>query len=204
MNNSILFSPLELPNGTTLPNRLCKAAMEENLSDYGQIPGKQIHELYNRWARGGAGLVLTGNVMISPDALSGPGAVVLDKNTPLASFKEWARTGTPTGGQLWMQINHPGRQLHAAMDEQAVAPSAIKVDIGKHSKVMAVPRELTEIEILQLKDQFVDTACQAEKAGFSGVQLHAAHGYLISQFLSPLSNKRRDQWGGSIENRARF
>lgn len=204
MKNYALYTPLKLPNGSKLPNRICKAAMEENLSEPGQIPGQQLINLYQYWARGGAGLLLTGNVMISPDALSGPGAVVLEEGSDLTAFKAWAKAGTPQGGQFWMQINHPGRQLHAAMGEQALAPSAIAVDIGKHSKVMAQPRALTQEEILEIKHRFVMTATLAEKSGFTGVQLHAAHGYLISQFLSPLTNKRTDKWGGSIENRSRF
>ncbi len=204
MNDSVLHSPLKLPNGSSLPNRICKAAMEENLSEQGQVPGQQLINLYQNWANGGSGLLLTGNVMISPNALSGPGAVVLEAGSDLTPFKAWAKAGTPKGGQFWMQINHPGRQLHAAMGEQALAPSAIAVDIGKHSKVMAQPRALDNEEILELKQRFVMTAVLAEKSGFTGVQLHAAHGYLISQFLSPLTNKRTDQWGGSIENRSRF
>lgn len=204
MNNTSLFTPLELPNGTTIPNRICKAAMEENIAEPGQIPGKSLNQLYGNWSAGGAGLVLSGNVMISPDALSGAGAVVLEEGSDLRPFCAWARAGMPDDGQFWMQINHPGRQLHAALGEQAVAPSAIAVDIGRHSKMMAQPRELTHEEILELKQRFVTTSLLAEKAGFSGVQLHAAHGYLINQFLSPLTNKRSDQWGGSIENRSRL
>lgn len=204
MNPSALFEPLTLPNGAVLPNRLCKAAMEENLSAPGQVPGQDLFRLYKAWAEGGVGLVLTGNVMISPAAMTGPGGVVLQAGTDLAPFREWARIAKPPGGHLWMQINHPGRQTMEALGEQAVAPSAIRVDIGEHSKLMAEPKALDEAEIRELIKRYADTAQQAEAAGFTGVQIHAAHGYLISQFLSPLVNKRTDQWGGSLENRARF
>ncbi|MBI1398843.1 NADH:flavin oxidoreductase/NADH oxidase family protein [Hyphomonas sp.] len=204
MNTSALFEPLTLPNGAVLPNRLCKAAMEENLSAPGQVPGQDLFRLYKAWAEGGVGLVLTGNVMISPAAMTGPGGVVLQAGTDLAPFGEWARIAKPPGGHLWMQINHPGRQTMEALGEQAVAPSAIRVDIGEHSKLMAEPKALDEAEIRELIKRYADTAQQAEAAGFTGVQIHAAHGYLISQFLSPLVNKRTDQWGGSLENRARF
>lgn len=204
MDDSVLFSRLSLPNGSSLPNRLCKAAMEENLSTLEHHPGKKLFTLYKRWARGGVGLMLSGNVMISPDALSGPGAVVLDAGTDLEPFKKWARAGTPAGGQFWMQISHPGRQVQVAMGEQAVAPSPIAVDIGRYSKAMAQPRALEIDEINDIIRRFVTTASLAEQAGFSGVQLHAAHGYLFSQFLSPLTNKRTDEWGGPLENRARF
>jgi 2,4-dienoyl-CoA reductase-like NADH-dependent reductase (Old Yellow Enzyme family) len=204
MTQSALFEPLALPNGAVLPNRLCKAAMEENLSAPGQVPGQDLFRLYKAWAEGGVGLVLTGNVMVSPAAMTGPGGVVLQAGTDLAPFREWARVAKPPGGHLWMQINHPGRQTMEALGEQAVAPSAIRVDIGEHSKLMAEPKALDEAEIRELIKRYADTAAQAEAAGFTGVQIHAAHGYLISQFLSPLVNKRTDAWGGSLENRARF
>ena len=204
MTESALFTPLTLPNGAVLPNRLCKAAMEENLAAPGQVPGADLFQLYRSWAAGGVGLVLTGNVMVTPAAMTGPGGVVLEAGTDLAPFREWVRNARPAGGHLWMQINHPGRQTMDALGEQAVAPSAIRVDLGEHSKLMAPPKALDEAEIRVLINCFADTAAQAEAAGFTGVQVHAAHGYLISQFLSPLVNKRSDNWGGSLENRARF
>lgn len=204
MTSPNLFSPLQLPNGTELPNRLCKAAMEENLAEPGQVPGDHLTTLYQRWADGGVGLILTGNVMIDPGAVTGPGGVVLERGSDLAPFRKWADAGRSGGGQIWMQINHPGRQLYAALGEQAVAASPIGVDLGKYSKMMAVPRALEDGEILEIIDRFATTAALAEQAGFTGVQVHAAHGYLINQFLSPLTNKRSDRWGGTPENRARF
>lgn len=204
MSASPLFTPLKLPNGVVLPNRLCKAAMEENLSAPGQVPGAKLFKLYEGWAKGGVGLVLTGNVMISPAAMTGPGGVVLEAGSDLTPFREWARIGRPKDGQIWMQINHPGRQTFAALGEQAVAPSPVPVDLGEHSKLLAQPRALEDAEIRVLIERYATTASLAEQAGFNGVQIHAAHGYLISQFLSPLVNKRTDQWGGSRENRARF
>jgi len=204
MSSSPIFAPLTVPNGAVLPNRLCKAALEENLSAPGQVPGKDLFRLYQAWAKGGVGLVLTGNVMVSPAAMTGPGGVVLQAGSDLAPFREWAKVGKPAGGHLFMQINHPGRQTFAAMGEQAVAPSPVPVDLGQHSKLLAQPRALEESEIREIIARFATTAALAEEAGFTGVQVHAAHGYLISQFLSPLVNKRTDQWGGSRENRARF
>ena len=201
---SPLFQPLELPNGVVIPNRLCKAAMEENLCDEGQIPGDRLFELYRRWAEGGVGLTLTGNVMVAPDAMTGPGGVVLQAETDLAPFSQWAKAGTPPGGQLWMQINHPGRQVYEAMGETALSPSDVALDMGNLSKLFAQPRAMTEAEIETLIERFATTSQKAESAGFTGVQVHAAHGYLISQFLSPLSNRRTDQWGGDITNRSRI
>ena len=204
MSDSLLFTSLKLPNGAVLPNRICKAAMEENLSAPGQVPGPELLRLYQGWAKGGAGLVLTGNVMVSPSAMTGPGGVLLQAGGDLTPFRAWAKAGTPPGGHLFMQINHPGRQMFAAMGEQAVAPSAVPVDLGQHSKLLAQPRALEDGEIREIIARFATTAGLAQEAGFTGVQVHAAHGYLISQFLSPLVNKRTDQWGGSRKNRARF
>ncbi|MNK52861.1 NADH oxidase [compost metagenome] len=204
MNSSPLFLPLTLPNGSVLPNRLAKAAMEENMADAGQLPGAALHDLYRVWAQGGAGLILTGNVMIDGRALTGPGGVVLEAGTPLERFTEWAAAARSGGAQVWMQINHPGRQVQISMGGTAWAPSSVALDLGKHSKLFVQPRAMSEAEIAETVDRFAATAQAAERAGFTGVQVHAAHGYLLSQFLSPLTNQRTDAWGGSLENRARF
>lgn len=204
MTISPLFEPLVLPNGSRLKNRLAKAAMEESLAAYGQVPDTKLFTLYQKWAEGGAGLLITGNVMISPDAMSGPASVVLQAGTDLASFEKWAKAGRAGGGQFWMQINHPGRQTYAVLGEEAVSASDVAVDIPGLSKNFRQPRALLDSEIKDLITRFATTAGLAEKAGFSGVQIHAAHGYLINQFLSPLTNRRDDEWGGSLANRARF
>jgi 2,4-dienoyl-CoA reductase-like NADH-dependent reductase (Old Yellow Enzyme family) len=199
-----LFAPLTLPNGAVVPNRIAKAAMEENMADRGQIPGESLRRLYESWAEGGVGLILSGNVMIDPTALTGPGGVVLDERQPIEPFKAWARAAKRGGNQAWLQINHPGRQVFAAMGQEAVAPSAIGLDMGAYSHLFPVPRALDAAGIAVIVARFVTTAGLAEAAGFSGVQIHAAHGYLISQFLSPLTNRRTDAWGGELHNRARL
>lgn len=204
MSASTLFSPLTLPNGVVIKNRLCKAAMEENMAEYGQLPGQQLYTLYGQWSEGGVGLMLTGNVMVAPNALTGPGGVVLDNEDHLGRFEKWAQIGTANNTQFWMQISHPGRQLYANMGEQALSPSDVALEMGSFSKMFAAPRALTEAEIQEIIERFAKTAQLAEKAGFGGVQIHSAHGYLISQFLSPLVNQREDQWGGELANRARF
>jgi 2,4-dienoyl-CoA reductase-like NADH-dependent reductase (Old Yellow Enzyme family) len=108
------------------------------------------------------------------------------------------------GAQAWMQINHPGRQVMANMGGQAWAPSAIALDMGRHSKLFAQPVAMTPADIAGVVARFAATAHAAERAGFTGVQIHAAHGYLISQFLSPLANRRTDAWGGTLAGRARL
>jgi 2,4-dienoyl-CoA reductase-like NADH-dependent reductase (Old Yellow Enzyme family) len=199
-----LFAPLTLPNRAVISNRIAKAAMEENMADSSQLPGESLRRLYTNWADGGAGLILSGNVMIDPTALTGPGGVVLDAHQPIEPFKAWARAARRDGSQMWLQISHPGRQVFAAMGQEAVAPSAIGVDLGAYSHLFPVPRALDEAGIATIVTRFATTARLAEAAGFSGVQIHAAHGYLISQFLSPLTNRRTDAWGGELHNRARL
>lgn len=200
----MMFTPLTLPNGSILPNRLAKAAMEENMADVGQVPGPALHRLYQLWAQGGVGLIITGNVMIDGRAMTGPGGVVLEVNTPLAPFKAWARAARQNGAQVWMQISHPGRQVMANMEGEVWAPSAVPVEMGKYSKLFTQPTAMSQEQIDEVIERFAATAYAAEKAGFTGVEIHAAHGYLLSQFLSPLTNKRNDQWGGSLANRARL
>ncbi len=198
------FQPLQLPNGAAIPNRIGKASMEENLADATQGPSAELLRLYQAWADGGTGLLLSGNVMVDRRAMTGPGGVVLEDDSQLEKFREWARIGRAKGAQFWLQINHPGRQMQANLGQQTVAPSAVALDMGGLSKLFPVPKELNDAEIGKMIQRFARTAELAEQAGFSGVQIHAAHGYLLSQFLSPLSNKRTDSWGGSLENRARL
>ncbi|MDQ4115309.1 MAG: NADH:flavin oxidoreductase/NADH oxidase family protein [Actinomycetota bacterium] len=201
---SSVFEQFTLPNGSVLPNRLAKAAMEENMAAAGQLPDASLVRLYRRWSQGGVGLIITGNVMVHAEALTGPGGVVLDAESPLAPFQEWATAAKSGGSQVWMQINHPGRQVRADMPGVAWGPSAVRVDVGKNTKRFAQPVEMTATQIEETVARFAETARRAEKAGFDGVEIHAAHGYLLSQFLSPLANQRTDRWGGDLANRARL
>jgi 2,4-dienoyl-CoA reductase-like NADH-dependent reductase (Old Yellow Enzyme family) len=199
-----LFSPLVLRSGTTLRNRIAKAAMEEGMAGSAQLPDERLISLYRRWGDGGAGLLITGNVMVHAEALTGPGGVVLDDRAQLEPFTRWAQAGKAGGGALWMQLSHPGRQVQARMPGVAWAPSAVAVELGRQSKRFGRPTAMTEEQIHETTKRFATAAALAERAGFDGVEVHAAHGYLLSQFLSPLVNKRRDRWGGPLENRARF
>ncbi|MEU7373652.1 NADH:flavin oxidoreductase/NADH oxidase family protein [Streptomyces albidoflavus] len=199
-----LFSPLHLRSGQVLKNRTAKAAMEENMAGAGQLPDKQLFALYRRWAAGGTGLLITGNVMVHAEALTGPAGVVLDEHAPLKPFTEWAEAGKSGGGALWMQINHPGRQVASGMPGVVWGPSDVGVSLGKHSSRFGRPTAMTARQIEETVARYAVTARRAEEAGFDGVEVHAAHGYLLSQFLSPLVNTRTDRWGGSLENRARM
>ena len=199
---NLLGTKLEQPNFTT-KNRFYKASMSETLGDSHNSPTVSIVNLYRRWSRGGAGLLMTGNVMIDRNALGEPGNIVIEDERDLPMLKRWAQAGTQVNTELWMQINHPGKQSPKSLSEQPVAPSAIPLSGGIEG-AFNPPRALTEEEILDLIKRFGNTARIAKKAGFTGVQIHAAHGYLINQFLSPHHNQREDQWGGNAENRMRF
>lgn len=178
--------------------------MEENMADLHQAPSKALKQLYKTWADGEPGLLLTGNVMIDRRAMTGPGGVALENEQHLASFREWADVARAKGVHFWVQLSHPGRQTMANLGQQALAPSAIALDVGSFSKMFATPKAMTEDDIQDVIKRFATSARLAEQAGFTGVQIHGAHGYLLSQFLSPLSNHRTDRWGGSLENRARL
>lgn len=196
--------PLPLASGSVLPNRLGKAAMEENLADVGQLPGPRLLELYRAWATGGAGLLITGNVMVDARAMTGPAGVVLDSASDIAPFRRWAQVAKGSGGRVWMQINHPGRLVYADLPGVRWSPSDVPVALGKHSHRFGRPTPMTAEDIRSVIRMHADTAKRAEEAGFDGVEVHAAHGYLLSQFLSPLVNRRSDEWGGHLENRARL
>jgi 2,4-dienoyl-CoA reductase-like NADH-dependent reductase (Old Yellow Enzyme family) len=142
--------------------------------------------------------------MVHKQALTGPRGVVLDKDAPLDPFAQWAAAGKAGGAAMSLQISHPGRQVRANMPGVAWAPSAVGLDLGKHSKRFRTPSAMTAEQIEDTVDRFVAAAVRAEDAGFDGVEIHGAHGYLVSQFLSPLANRRTDGWGGSLENRARL
>ena len=199
-----LFTPLTLPNHTLVPNRIAKAAMEENMCDADHAPSDALLRLYQAWAQGGAGLILTGNVMVDRRAMTGPGGVVLEDARHMDRFKQWAQVARSGGAQVWMQISHPGRQMMAALGQETWSASAVPLDMGNLSNKFSVPKAMTEADIAEIQQRFVRTAQLAEQAGFNGVQIHGAHGYLLSQFLSPITNQRQDAWGGSIENRARL
>ncbi len=200
---NLLRSPLTLPCGATLPNRLVKAAMSEALGtrDNRITPG--LVQVYRRWAAGGIGMNITGNVMIDHRARAEPGNVVVEDDRDMAMLREWAKAGQINGSKIWVQLNHPGKQCPKGMNKETVSPSAIP--FRKDLQMMfGTPRALTEAEILDLIQRWGKAAKVFKDAGFDGVQIHGAHGYLISQFLSPHHNQRTDQWGGSAENRRRF
>lgn len=199
----VLSQPFTLPNGSVIKNRLGKSAMSEALGTTDNRMTSGLPRLYGRWAEGGMGLLITGNVMIDRRALGEPNNVAVEDERDMELLKAWAAAGTRNSTQLWMQINHPGKQSPRGLNAETVAPSAIPFN-KELSRFFATPRALTESEIEDIIQRFGRTAAIAKKAGFTGVQIHGAHGYLVSQFLSGHHNQRQDRWGGNAENRRRF
>ncbi len=188
---------------TTFKNRIIKGAMSEALANTAGQPNHLHFGLYEAWAKGGLGCAITGNVMVDFRAKNEPGVVVAETERDLAQLTQWAELGKKHGMVQLVQLSHPGRQCPKGLNKETVAPSAVPFS-PMLATTFGTPRELREDEILDIIQRFASAAHICEKAGFEGVQLHGAHGYLISQFLSPLTNKRQDQWGGSNENRMRF
>lgn len=201
---ALLSESLTLDCGVVLKNRLAKSAMSENMASAQHISNELFERAYETWAKGGTGLLITGNVMVDSRHLGEPNNVVIEKgHEGLDQLKAWAKAGTSDGTHLWIQLNHPGKQSPKFINKEPVAPSAIPFRSAL-SKVFYTPRALLESEIEEIIARFAYAAKVARDAGFTGVQIHGAHGYLVSQFLSPLHNQRMDQWGGSLENRMRF
>jgi 2,4-dienoyl-CoA reductase-like NADH-dependent reductase (Old Yellow Enzyme family) len=199
----LLNSSFRLPCGAVLPNRLCKAAMTEGLSPDG-APNIQHERLYRAWAASGVGLSLTGNVQVDRHHLERSGNVILDAEPDAATrdaFVHWASVAKEGGAAVWMQISHAGRQTPALINPHPYGPSAVALEIPGR---FGAPREMPREEIPRVVEGFARAARLARDCGFDGVQIHAAHGYLLSAFLNPKANHRTDKWGGSLENRARL
>lgn len=201
----MIDTPLSLPCGTVLSNRLAKAAMTEGLADPAGRPTAELERLYGIWGRGGCGLLLSGNVLIDGDHLERPGNVIVDRapdGATIDAMRRWTAAAKASGAQFWAQISHAGRQTSKVVNPHPKSPSGVK--LGLPGGQFGDPVPLTEAEIDDLVRRFAQASLACQEGGFDGMQVHAAHGYLISQFLSPRVNQRTDQWGGSLENRARF
>lgn len=201
LHMTTLASPLTLPCGVVLPNRLLKSAMTEGLATATGNATTRHNTLYRRWAEGGTGTLITGNVMIDHRYLERPGNVIIDNNGGETELAAWAEAATSADNQAWVQISHPGRQCTRFVTSEPVSASEEQLEL---MGIFGQPRALTAKEIPAIIEAYARAAGAVQTAGFTGVQIHGAHGYLISQFLSPRTNKRKDEWGGSLENRARL
>jgi 2,4-dienoyl-CoA reductase-like NADH-dependent reductase (Old Yellow Enzyme family) len=194
--------PLALRSGAVLPNRLAKAAMSEVLGDLDGAPTEKLVTLYERWGKSGAGLLISGHVIVDATARAEAGNVVIEDDRHLPMLRRWAEAAQAHGTKMWLQLNHAGRQSPRRLSRRPLAPSAVAMK--GFAGAFAKPRAMTEPEIEAIIERFARAATVAKAAGFHGVQIHAAHGYLISQFLSPRTNLRDDAWGGDPMRRARF
>jgi len=191
-----LFDPITLPNGVVLKNRLVKSAMSDTLGDGYGNPTPEQGKLYETWDRGGVAASVVGEVQGDPRTIEHPGNLVLDMGADLEAFRALAHRGQATGAALWLQLGHAGA-LAPDWVGMPKAPSSLNIkDIRCDALSLA--------EIAALPDRFARTARLACDLGFGGVQVHAAHGFLLSQFLSPLFNRRQDAYGGSATNRMRL
>lgn len=200
-----LASPLPLPCGIILPNRIAKAAMTEGLADARNRATPGHATLYRRWAEGGLGLSITGNVQVCRRHLERAGNIALDGPPDalgLIHLRQMARAARAGGTVAIAQLSHAGRQTPAILNPAPFAPSA--VPLAMPGRQFGVPVEMPAGEVERLPRRFAEAAREAVAAGFDGVQVHAAHGYLLSSFLSPIANRRTDRWGGSLANRARL
>ena len=201
----ILKSKLILPCGKTLKNRICKSALTERIAEGSNLVNQKHLNLYEKWAEGNVGTVLTGNVQVDKRYLESAGNVAIEKSNykdQLELLKKWTEVGTKNNTNLWMQISHAGRQTPGDLNMRPVAPSDVGLKIP--GRKYGTPKPLTNEEIEDVIERFIFTAKVAHDTGFTGIQIHSAHGYLMSEFLSPDINKRDDEWGGSLENRSRI
>ncbi|MBV1885641.1 MAG: NADH:flavin oxidoreductase/NADH oxidase family protein [Parvibaculaceae bacterium] len=200
-----ISNELKLPCGAVLKNRLAKGAMTEGLGDPDNKATKSHETLYTRWATGGTGMLLTGNIQVDRRYMERPGNVAIESpQSPeaLSALRAFAEAGKKDGTHIWAQLSHAGRQTPALVNENPAGPSEIPLIMpgGQFGK----PRKLSGEDILDVIQRFAFAAKTCKEVGFTGVQVHGAHGYLISEFLSPDVNNRTDEWGGSLENRARL
>ncbi len=197
----MLTTPFTLPCGATLQNRLAKAALTERLCRADHLPNDDHERLYEAWAETGAGLMISGNIMIDRRHLESGGNIIADSEKVLPQMIRMTNAGKKSGHHFWAQINHSGRQTTVLVNRRPLAPSEVRL---KKMGLFGRPKAMSEEDIEQVIRQFVRTAVLCKEGGFTGIQIHSAHGYLLSEFLSPRTNTRTDQWGGPLENRARL
>jgi 2,4-dienoyl-CoA reductase-like NADH-dependent reductase (Old Yellow Enzyme family) len=199
-----LTDPLKLPCGAVISNRVAKPAITEGLADPRGWPTVELERLYSSWADSGFGLMVTGNIVVDGDHLERAGNVIIESQPSaahMAALRSWTKAARKNGAHVWAQLSHSGRQTQKVINPTPLAPSA--VEIGLPGGQFGKPKAMTSDEIVQVVHRFALAARVCKEAGFTGVQIHAAHGYLISSFLSPKTNLRTDQCGGSLDNRAR-
>ncbi len=187
-------------NGMTLRNRMVRSATWEGMCGEDGRPTERLINCYKDLAKGGIGLIITGYAFVRLDGKNNPGQMGIHTDDFVDDYKKMTNAVHEAGGKIAVQMVHGGGQSNSEVaGRQPFAPSAVKVD-----QFPDMPAELTRDEIRKIIAAFGESAGRAKSWGFDAVQLHSAHGFLINEFLSPLTNRRTDEYGGSIENRSRF
>jgi 2,4-dienoyl-CoA reductase-like NADH-dependent reductase (Old Yellow Enzyme family) len=185
--------------GLNLKNRLVRSATHEAMADENGFPTDNLFKLYERLAKGGVGLIITGYTYVSRDGKT-DNMLGIDTDEHISKYRELVDHVHKNGAKIAMQINHCGRQTTKDMTgTQTLAPSAVK-----DNSFLDIPREMKEQDIENAIEAFAMASKRVKDGNFDAVQLHGAHGFLINQFLCPHTNRRKDKWGGIIENRMRF
>ncbi len=216
--NLDIAKPITLPCGLTLPNRLVKAAMAESWCDQDKMPHTDLIKAYGLWAEGEWGMIITGNIHVDATYTCTPEDIAvndkLSRKAHVNSFSKWAAAASKNGTPTILQLNHPGRQSSIGAGTRSycaksIAPSPIGVSLGPgliataaSAFAFGTPREMSDLEIEDVVRRFGTAAQLAYQSGFAGVQINAAHGYLLTTFLSAKTNQRGDKYGGSPKNRA--
>jgi 2,4-dienoyl-CoA reductase-like NADH-dependent reductase (Old Yellow Enzyme family) len=187
-------------NGLTMRNRMVRSATWEGMCDVDGRPTEKLINFYRDLTQGGIGLIVSGYTFVRPEGKGLPGKMGIHTDDFEGDYKNMIRAVHDAGGKIAVQLVHAGGQTNSEnAGRQPLAPSAIQVD-----QFPELPAELTKQEISDIVTAFGEGARRAKTWGFDAVQLHGAHGFLINQFLSPLTNRRTDEYGSSIENRSRF
>ena len=200
LSNCMFGQPLELPCGAVLKNRLIKSAMSEALGDEFNNPTEGLINLFGRWSKGGAAVLITGNTPVDREHLEHAGNFVLDERSDMGRVKQLATAAKSGGAMALVQLAHAGRQTPEALNPHPLSMSNVRLDLPGFGE----PTAATNADLETVISQFASSATLAKEAGFDGVEIHSAHGYLLSSSLSPRINTRNDSWGGSLENRARL
>ena len=196
----MIETPINLPCGVILKNRIVKSGLSEALGDLNNNPTNELISIFKRWSDGGASLLITGNIIVDRWHLEHAGNFVLDGSTDIKKTSELCNAAKSGGSLVLAQLSHAGRQTPELINSEPLSISNLKLDLEGFGQ----PRMALEKDFLDLVKKFSDSARIAKQCGFDGVEIHAAHGYLLSSSLSPKINNRSDKWGGSFENRARF
>lgn len=199
MRESILFTPIKI-GPMTIKNRFVRSATHDFMAEEDGSVSKRQLELYRQLAEGNIGLIITGHAYVLPSGKASPRQIAIYDDKFIPGLKELTKIVHQSGARIILQLSHAGRQTKERICGcQPLAPSSI------YEPVYQVwPREMTLQDIEEVIKAFVQATGRAKEAGFDGVQLHCAHGYLLSSFLSPYTNRRQDQWGGSLDNRTRI